>query len=309
MVKKTGIAVIILTLLTTACMAAEQWKPPKVAVVPFAVQNSRIPENLATESHKSMCEALAKSKRYELFSQDNLKKWLEKNLPDVKGTLETISAARIGESLGCDLVICGTVLNTAIQDGEYRDSFGIHNARMAQVAVDFTVVNVKAARIVTRETVKGVEVKEINADTRRFDEDLVRRAAWNSAADFITGFYYPSDGRVLVIEEARFKVGLGKNQGITEQTVFEIFAPGLEIRDPGNGELVGYEEGENLYARPVKGTIEADSCYAEIGKWKDVTKFLFESSEWRPDPGKLKSIQVGDRVRIRTPFGQQEEEQ
>lgn len=313
MVRKTcisGIAAVVFVLLALSCAAAsEQYDAPKVAVIPFGVQNSHVSADLALEVHKSMCDALTKSRRFSVYNQDELRKWLDKHLPDIKGTLETVSAVKIGEALGCDLVICATVMGTAVQDGEVQDSFGTHNARMAMVVVDFSVVSVAGARTVTKETVKGVDVKEVNADVRRFDNDLIKRAASNSAEDFVTAFYYPSDGKVLAVEAGRFQVGLGKNQGITEKTAFEIFAPGLEIRDPGNGQLVGYEEGENFYARPIKGTISDDTCYAEIGKWKDVTKFLFESSEWRADPEKLKTLQVGDKVRIRTPFKQEEEEQ
>lgn len=204
--------------------------------------------------------ALVKSGKYTVMERSEIDALLEEQSLGVSGVATAESAAQIGQVLGAEILIFGTVsefgLSSSSTSGSKRRlSVGIKSDQ-AVVAVDVRMVNSSTSEIVAAENVRktdtkrglklGVRDKQFESMSQ-FDESLVGKAT-RKAIDSIVELIntqapsIPWQGKVSLVNNGAVYINAGALKGVEVGDVFEVVRPGQKLIDPDTGLELGTTE-------------------------------------------------------------------
>lgn len=201
--------------------------------------------------------ALVKSGNYRVIERMELDKILNEQDFGQTGRITAQSAAKVGQVLGVELAVMGSVSEFGYKKGETGGAIkgigiGVSN-QSATVGIDVRMVNTSTGEIMTAENVrkqkasKGLKIRTRKLafkDQKAFDESLVGKAAReaieaivsmiNSSADDI-----PWQAKVIIEKAGVVFINSGEADGLKIGDTFAVYSKGEDLIDPDTGISLG----------------------------------------------------------------------
>lgn len=204
--------------------------------------------------------ALVKSGKYVVLEREEIGKLMEEQQLGQTGVVTEQSAAKVGQMLGVELAVMGSVTefgNTQDEKGGKVKGWKVGvKTQTATVAVDVRIVNTSTGDILAAETVRKEESSSgINFSTPKygiknetdFDNSLVGKATRNAINKIVTlidqqGEALPWSGKVITVKGTTIYIKPGSDAGLKIGDVLSIYAQGEALIDPDTGLSLGSVE-------------------------------------------------------------------
>ncbi len=240
---------------------------------------------------------LVQSGQYRMIEREELESLLKEQDLGTQGVVTPESAASLGQVLGVELAVVGSVTEFGYKDrggdGAVKSvGLGYRN-EAAVVGVDVRLINTSTGEIIAAEQVrksksaKGVKLRtrDFNVDNRRgFDESLVGKAA-RQAVERVATLVNENmskvswKAKVITTNSGSVYINAGSTDGIKAGDHFFIYKEGEALIDPDTGLNLGSVEKK-------VGKIKVVS--ADVGEGKASQCQIMEGS----------NFQKGDIVKI-----------
>lgn len=201
--------------------------------------------------------ALVKSGQYRVIERQELDRILNEQDLGQSGRVTPQSAAQIGQVLGVEIAVIGSVSEFGYKKGETGGAIkglgvGVSN-QAATVGVDVRMVNTSTGEIITAENVrkqksaKGLKLRT-NAlafkDQKDFDESLVGKAAREAIEDIVSMIDnkandIPWQAKIITEKEGTVFINSGEADGLKVGDIFAVYSKGEDLIDPDTGISLG----------------------------------------------------------------------
>ncbi|RUT79978.1 CsgG/HfaB family protein [Ancylomarina longa] len=201
--------------------------------------------------------ALVKSGNYRVIERQELDRILNEQDFGQSGRITPQSAAKVGQVLGVELAVMGSVSEFGYKKGETGGAIkglgiGVSN-QAATVGIDVRMVNTSTGEIVTAENVrkkksaKGIKLRtnKLNfKDRKDFDESLVGKAAREAIEDIVSlidnsANEIPWQAKVIIEKSGVVFINSGEADGLKAGDSFAVYSKGDDLIDPDTGISLG----------------------------------------------------------------------
>lgn len=201
--------------------------------------------------------ALVKSGNYRVIERQELDRILNEQDFGQSGRITPQSAAKVGQVLGVELAVMGSVSEFGYKKGETGGAIkglglGVSN-QSATVGVDVRMVNTSTGEIITAENVrkkkaaKGIKFRTNKLafkDRKDFDESLVGKAAREAIEDIVSMIdnsanNIPWQAKVITEKNGVVFINSGEADGLKAGDVFAVYSKGEDLIDPDTGISLG----------------------------------------------------------------------
>jgi len=180
----------------------------------------------------------------------------------ISGVVTSQSAVEIGNLLGIDYAIFGSINKATTEQkksGTKLGDYGINvNKSIARVSISLKMVDIQSGEIVFMENfTKKVEDKTVGladyghninfSNSKEFDKSLLGKAVRgaikkivNKVVKYIQAI--PWKGRISKVSGDNIYINAGEKHGITIDMLIEVFREGEEIIDPSSGKILAVEK-------------------------------------------------------------------
>lgn len=226
---------------------------------------------------KMLETALVKSGNFEVFTRQELDKVLKEQALGQTGMITPQSAAKVGQLLGVNAIVIGSVTEfgekksgTHISGQTMRALTGGNNKNQsmagallgagglgfskaeARVVIDVQLIDTTTGRIILAESAEGVEssmgisIAGISAGSS-IDDTQVGKALRKAIKRLVVAISkqmanVPWSAKVVKSTGREILINAGLNSNIQPGSTFLIYKKGEELKDPGTGESLGFEE-------------------------------------------------------------------
>jgi len=259
--KKTIVFVSLLALLLAGVTAQAQLKK-RVAVFTFEDKSEQgwhwwsggspgegMADMLTTE--------LVKSGKYIVVERSEISKIMQEQDLGQTGRVTEQSAAKMGQLLGVELAIMGSVTEFGVTGGVRVKGIGLgSNKQSARVGIDVRLVNTNTGEILAadhiakEESSGGIRVStpKFGFNNRTdFDNSLAGKAT-RAAIEDIMGLIenqmqaLPWEGKIILVKGATIYIKPGSDAGVNVGDVFTVYSKGEDLIDPDTGISLGSQE-------------------------------------------------------------------
>ncbi len=257
----------------------------RIAVVDFE-DRSGWGHNIGTGLADMLVTQLVKSGKFMVVERQELAKVLEEQGLGMSGAVTPQSAAKVGQLLGVELMVMGSVSEfgekkSGIGGGIGKIGIGAGlSKRQARAVVDIRLVNTSTGEIVTAESAEGeegstkldnVSVESIDfGNPTYWDETLLGKAS-RKAIDKCVGYItkamdkIPWEGKIIKVnDDGTVYMKPGSAGGVTPGMEFVVYSKGEEIIDPDTGLALGSEEKMIGKIKVAQDLAEGKACKAII---------------------------------------------
>lgn len=201
--------------------------------------------------------ALVKSGNYRVMERVEIDRILNEQDFGQSGRVTQQSAANIGQVLGVEIAVIGSVSEFGYKKGETGGAIkglgiGVSN-QQAVVGIDVRMVNTNTGEIITAENVrkkksaKGLKLRTNKLafkDRKDFDESLVGKAAREAIEDVVmmidkSAATIPWQAKVITEKAGVVFINSGSADGLEVGDVFDVYAKGEDLIDPDTGISLG----------------------------------------------------------------------
>lgn len=257
----------------------------RIAVVDFE-DRSGWGHNIGTGLADMLVTQLVKSGKFMVVERQELAKVLEEQGLGMSGAVTPQSAAKVGQLLGVELMVMGSVSEfgekkSGIGGGIGKIGIGAGlSKQQARAVVDIRLVNTSTGEIVTAESAEGEEggtkLDNISVESIDFgnptywDETLLGKAS-RKAIDKCVGYItkamekIPWEGKIIKVnDDGTVYMKPGSAGGVTAGMEFVVYSKGEEIIDPDTGLALGSEEKMIGKIKVAQDLAEGKACKAII---------------------------------------------
>ncbi|WP_321515975.1 CsgG/HfaB family protein [Marinifilum fragile] len=201
--------------------------------------------------------ALVKSGNYRVMERAEIDRILNEQDFGQSGRVTQQSAAKMGQVLGVEIAVIGSVSEFGYKKGETGGAvkglgIGVSN-QQAVVGVDVRMVNTNTGEIITAENVrkkksaKGLKLRTNKLafkDQKDFDESLVGKAAREAIEDVVSMIdnnanNIPWQAKVITEKGGVVFINSGEADGLQVGDVFAVYSKGEDLIDPDTGISLG----------------------------------------------------------------------
>ena len=205
---------------------------------------------------------LVKSGKYQVIERQAIQKIMQEQQLGQTGAVTTQSAAKVGQLLGVELAIIGSVTEFGYKKSDIGGflkkkglGLGIQSAS-AVVGIDVRFVNTNTGEILAADNVRKQKTKKgLRIDTRQlsfknrkqFDDSIVGKATREAIKEIMTKLEgqltnMPWQAKVVKATGNTVYINAGAESGVKVGDEFAIFTKGEELIDPDTGISLGSEE-------------------------------------------------------------------
>jgi curli biogenesis system outer membrane secretion channel CsgG len=269
----------------------------RVAVINFE-DKAGYGHNVGRGVSDMLVTSLVESKKFIVIEREELDEILKEQGLGQSGLVTPQSAAKVGQLLGLQRIITGSVTEFGSKQNKVGGGFGGFNLGVstttARVTVDIRIINVNTGEITMAKSAEGedsstgldnVGIQDIdfhNSDTWDNTQlGIASREAIGQCVEFIVEDMQglPWEGKIIKVSGTVIYMKPGSKGGVEPGMEFAVYRPGEELIDPDTGISLGSEETKI-------GTI---MYTADIGEGK-AGKALLKSGT---------GLQAGDLIRIK----------
>jgi curli biogenesis system outer membrane secretion channel CsgG len=217
--------------------------------------------------------SLVESDKFIVIEREELDQILKEQGLGQTGLVTPQSAAKVGQLLGLQRIITGSVTEFGSKQDKVGGGIGGFNLGVstttARVAVDMRIIDVNTGEIVMAKSadaedsstgLDNVGIEDIDFhNSSTWDNTqlgIASREAINQCVEYITEDMagLPWEGKIIKADGATVYMKPGSKGGVQPGMVFSIYRPGEELIDPDTGLSLGSEEskiGEIQYTGDV----------------------------------------------------------
>jgi len=223
---------------------------------------------------KMLETALVKSSNFDVYTRSELEKVMKEQALGQTGAVTPQSAAKVGQLIGVNAIVIGSVTEfgekksgTQVSGQTMRaltgknDSLGAkllgagglgYSKAEARVVIDVQLIDTTTGRIILADSSEGTEssmgvsIAGISTGSS-IDDTQVGKALRKSIHKLVNAIskqmaQVPWSGRIVKADGRNIIVNAGMSANIQAGSVFQIYKRGEELKDPGTGESLGFEE-------------------------------------------------------------------
>jgi curli biogenesis system outer membrane secretion channel CsgG len=258
----------------------------RVAVMDFE-DKAGYGHNIGSGLADMLVTSLVESKKFIVIEREELENILKEQGLGMSGAVTPQSAAKVGQLLGIELMITGSVS----EFGTKKDNIGggLSNlggfnlgvsSETARSVVDIRLVNTSTGEIIAAKSADGEEssksldnvgVQGINfRNSSTWDNTILGKAARQSVekcVDIIQGGTknLPWQGKVIKANsDGTLFLKPGSDAGVQSGMKFWIYRPGEELIDPDTGISLGSEESKIGQVEVVSDVAGGKACKAIV---------------------------------------------
>jgi curli biogenesis system outer membrane secretion channel CsgG len=235
----------------------------RVAVVNFE-DKSGYGHNIGEGIADMLVTSLVESKKFMVIERAELDEILKEQGLGLSGTVTPQSAAQVGQLLGVELMVTGSVSEFGEKKGKVGGGLGRLSGlnigvskKSARVAVDIRLVNTSTGEIAMAKSAVGedkttgldnVGIADIDFhNSTTWDKTQLGKASRKSieqCVDYISEAMkdIPWEGKVILVKDNMIYMKPGSKGGVNAGMEFNVFRPGEELIDPDTGISLGSEE-------------------------------------------------------------------
>ncbi|MDX2193132.1 MAG: CsgG/HfaB family protein [Gemmatimonadales bacterium] len=196
--------------------------------------------------------AVAATGKFLVVERARLDEVLEEQKLQLTGVTDETKAVQLGNLLGSDAMLFTTVARADDRKGDViRNPSGAYLVTKVEVVLDARLVNAETGEVMTSASERASREGRSTVDAankpvgRSLDltglyADATREAAQRLAARVAA--QYPLAGMVLKVAGQNITLNLGEDRGVKGGDRFIVFRKGAELKNPGTGEVSGYEK-------------------------------------------------------------------
>jgi curli biogenesis system outer membrane secretion channel CsgG len=262
MKKYAGLVIFILLVVLSIQATAQNMTGLKkrIAVINFE-DRSGYGHQIGNGVSDMLVTSLVESKQFIVIERNELDEVLKEQGLGQTGLVTPQSAAKVGQLLGVQRIITGSVTEFGSKQNKVGGGIGGFNlgvsSTTARVTVDLRIINVNTGEITMAKTGEGednttgldnVGVQDIDFhNSSSWDNTQLGKAAReavNECVDYIVEDMQdlPWEGKIIKADGATVYMKPGSKGGVEPGMVFTIYRPGEELIDPDTGISLGSEE-------------------------------------------------------------------
>lgn len=269
----------------------------RVAVINFE-DKAGYGHNVGQGVADMLVTSLVESEKFIVIEREELDEILKEQGLGQSGLVTPQSAAKVGQLLGIQRIITGSVTEFGSKQNKVGGGIGGFNLGVstttARVAVDIRIVNVNTGEITMAKSAEGEDSSTGLDNVGLEDIDFHNSSTWdntqlgiasreaiNSCVEYIVEDMQglPWEGKIIKADGATIYMKPGSKGGVEPGMEFAVYRPGEELIDPDTGISLGSEESKI-------GTIQ---YVADVGEGK-AGKAIVKSGT---------GFQAGDVIRIK----------
>ncbi len=257
----------------------------RIAVVDFE-DRSGWGHNIGTGLADMLVTELVKSGNFMVVERQELSKILEEQGLGMSGVVTPQSAAQVGQVLGVELMVMGSVT----EFGEKKSGLGGSIGRLgiggklskkkARAAVDIRLVNTSTSEIVLAEKAEGedgstgldnVSVSDIDFGNPTYWDNTMLGKASRKAIDKCVKFIskamdkIPWQGKIIKADDSgTIYMKPGSAGGVKAGMEFAVYSKGEELIDPDTGLSLGSEESRIGRIKVAQDIGDGKACKAIV---------------------------------------------
>lgn len=258
----------------------------RVAVMDFE-DKAHYGNNIGSGITDMLVTALVESKKFIVIEREELENIMKEQGLGMSGAVTPQSAAKVGQLLGVELMITGSVSEFGTKKdkvGGGLSNLGGFNlgvsSESARSVVDIRLVNTSTGEILASKSAEGEEssksldnvgVQGINFhNSSTWDNTILGKAARQSVekcVDIITDGMknVPWQGKVLKANaDGSVFLKPGSDAGVTAGMKFWVYRPGEELIDPDTGLSLGSEEMKIGQVEVISDVAGGKACKAIV---------------------------------------------
>ncbi len=272
------LTVITIFLLAILCLQASAQGlsalKKRVAVVNFE-DRSGYGHNIGKGVADMLVTALVESGQFTVIEREELDEVLKEQGLGLTGTVTPQSAAKVGQLLGVQRIITGSITEFGSKKSKVGGGIGVFNLGVstttARVTVDIRFINTNTGVIELAKTAEG-EDSSTGLDNVGFEDiDFHNSKSWDNTQlgkasreainqcveyvnDGMEGLLW--EGKIIKASGTTIFMKPGSKGGVQPGMVFSVYRPGEELIDPDTGISLGSEEskiGTIQYTTDVAG--------------------------------------------------------
>ena len=257
----------------------------RIAVVDFE-DRSGWGHNIGTGLADMLVTELVKSGDFMLVERQELSKILEEQGLGMSGVVTPQSAAQVGQVLGVELMVMGSVT----EFGEKKSGIGGSIGRLgiggklskkqARAAVDIRLVNTSTSEIILAEKAEGedgstgldnINVSDIDFGNPTYWDNTMLGKASRKAIDKCVGYIskamekIPWQGKIIKADDSgTIYMKPGSAGGVKPGMEFAVYSKGEELIDPDTGQSLGSEESKIGRIKVAQDIGDGKACKAIV---------------------------------------------
>ena len=257
----------------------------RIAVVDFE-DRSGWGHNIGTGLADMLVTELVKSGDFMVVERQELSKILEEQGLGMSGVVTPQSAAQVGQVLGVELMVMGSVT----EFGEKKSGIGGSIGRLgiggklskkqARAAVDIRLVNTSTSEIILAEKAEGedgstgldnINVSDIDFGNPTYWDNTMLGKASRKAIDKCVGYIskamekIPWQGKIIKADDSgTIYMKPGSAGGVKPGMEFAVYSKGEELIDPDTGQSLGSEESKIGRIKVVQDIGDGKACKAIV---------------------------------------------
>ncbi len=273
---KRFLTIVVFFLLVVFCFQAMSQDlsalKKRIAVISFE-DRSGYGHNIGRGVADMLVTSLVESDKFIVIERAELDEILKEQGLGQTGLVTTQSAAKVGQLLGLQRMITGSITEFGSKQSKVGGGIGGFNLGVstttARVVVDLRIINVNTGEIVMAKSAEGEDSSTGLDNVGMDDIDFHNSNTWDNTqlgiasresiiecVEFITEDMagLPWEGKIIKASGTTIYMKPGSKGGVQPGMVFSIYRAGEELIDPDTGLSLGSEEskiGEIQYTGDV----------------------------------------------------------
>jgi curli biogenesis system outer membrane secretion channel CsgG len=235
----------------------------RVAVIEFE-DKAGYGHNVGRGVSDMLVTSLVESEKFLVIERAELDEILKEQGLGMSGAVTPQSAAKVGQLLGIEIMITGSVTEFGSKENKVGGGIGSIGGfnlgvkkTTARVAVDIRMVDVNTGEIIVAKSAEGedsstgldnVGIEDINFhNSSTWDNTQLGKASRESIEEcveyIIDGMEAVAwQGKIIKASEGTIFMKPGSKGGVQAGMIFSVYRPGEELIDPDTGLSLGSEE-------------------------------------------------------------------
>jgi curli biogenesis system outer membrane secretion channel CsgG len=262
----------------------------RIAIAPFknaivsSVTSGSVSENIFTDN---LTTELVNSGQFEVYERTQIDAITDEQKLGESDLLNPQSAAKIGQMLGVEIIVIGSITEYGVNSTTEITSIGPIQKKqgksVAKVVVDIRLISTSSGQVLIAKTAAGIDTVKtevsgilgigkgnVTDDKASSDEKQLNKAKARAISNCVA---YISEamqnvrwsGKVILTKPDGFIfIKPGLNAGVQIGTEFIVFGTGQEIIDPDTGISLGSDEIETGKIKVSSYIGDGQACKAKI---------------------------------------------
>jgi curli biogenesis system outer membrane secretion channel CsgG len=236
----------------------------RIAVVNFE-DRARYGHDIGRGVSDMLVTSLVETKKFMVIERAELDQILAEQGLGQTGLVTPQSAAKVGQLLGVEMIVTGSVTEFGEKKGDVGGGLGGLagglklgiSKKSARAAVDIRIVNVNTGEIAMAKSAAGEDKSTGVSQFGISDFDFHNSTSWdrtqlgkaarkaiNQCVGYISDAMkgVPWQGKIIRADAATVYMKPGSKGGVTAGMTFSVYRPGEELIDPDTGISLGSEE-------------------------------------------------------------------